>query len=91
MVHVTDTALDRLEAVRDENQLPPDQGIALVPHSSGELGFVAAAPQPEDQVFERDGKPVLVVPASFADALSNLVVDYADTPDIQGFTISQVE
>ncbi|MDQ3549542.1 MAG: adhesin [Chloroflexota bacterium] len=91
MVHVTDMALDRLEIVRDENALPPEQGIALVPQAAGELGFVAAAPQPDDEVIERDGKPILVVPASFSAAFDNLVVDYADTPEMQGFTISQVE
>ncbi len=89
MVHVTDKALDQLEAVRDENSLPAGQGIALVPREAGELGFVAAEPQPDDQVIERDGKPVLVVPASFADAFSDLVVDYTDTPEMQGFTVSQ--
>ena len=91
MVHVTDTALDRLEIVRDENALPPEQGIALVPRAAGELGVVAAEPQPDDQVFERNGKPVLVVPAPFADEFNGLIVDYSDTPEVQGFTISQVE
>lgn len=91
MVQITDKALDRLESVRDENALPADQGIALVPRAAGELGFVAAAPEPDDQVIERNGKPILVVPATFADAFDKLVVDYADTPEMQGFTISQVE
>lgn len=91
MVHVTDTALDQLETVRDENALPADRGIALVPRAAGEFGFVAAAPQPEDQVIERNGKPVLVVPASFAEAFTDLIVDYTDTPELQGFTISQAE
>lgn len=91
MVHVTDKALDRLEIVRDENALPPEQGIALVPGAAGELGFVAAEPQPDDQVIERDGRPVLVVPASFAEAFDGLVVDYSDTPEMQGFTVSQAQ
>jgi Fe-S cluster assembly iron-binding protein IscA len=91
MVHVTDMALDRLEIVRDENSLPADQGIALVPSAAGEIGFVAAAPQPDDEVIERDGKPVLFVPASFTEAFTNLVVDYSETPEMTGFTISQVQ
>ena len=91
MVHVTDTALDRLEIVRNENALPAGQCIALVPRSDNELGFVAATPQPEDQVIERDGKPILVVPANFAEAFSNLVVDYRDTPEMQGFTITETQ
>ncbi|HYI15787.1 MAG TPA: hypothetical protein VEX37_10385 [Thermomicrobiales bacterium] len=91
MVQVTDKALDRLEMVRNENSLPEGQGIALVPRSAGELGFVAAAPEPDDQVIERDGQPLLVVPAGFAEAFDKLVVDYTDTPEMQGFTISQVE
>ena len=89
MVHVTDTAIARLEIVRDENSLPPEQGIALVPGAAGELGFVAAVPQPEDEVIERDGRPVLVIPASFAEAFNGLVVDYSDSPETQGFTVSQ--
>jgi hypothetical protein len=91
MVHVTDMAMDRLEIVRDENSLPDGQGIALVPSAGGEIGFVAAAPQPEDEVIERDGKPVLFVPANFTEAFTNLVVDYADTPEMAGFTISQAQ
>jgi Fe-S cluster assembly iron-binding protein IscA len=91
MVHVTDTALDRLEMVRNENALPADQGIALVPRSAGELGFIATTPAPEDQVIERDGKPIFVVPATFAEAFDKLVVDYSDTPEAQGFTVTQAE
>ncbi len=52
---------------------------------------MAAAPEPDDQVIERDGKPLLVVPAGFAEAFDKLVVDYTDTPEMEGFTISQVE
>ena len=89
MVHVTDKALDQLEVIRRKNALPPEQAITLVPSAEGDLGFVATAPQPEDQVIERDGQAMLVVPATFAEAFGNLVIDYADTPDMQGFTISQ--
>ncbi|MGH9174606.1 MAG: adhesin [Vicinamibacterales bacterium] len=91
MVHVTDTALERLEIIREENALPADQAIALVPRSESEIGFVAAVPQPDDQVIERDGKPVLFVPADFAEPFTDLVVDYVDTPEAQGFTITQPE
>jgi hypothetical protein len=77
--------------VRNENALPADQGIALVPRSAGELGFIATTPAPEDQVIERDGKPIFVVPATFAEAFDKLVVDYSDTPDAQGFTVTQAE
>jgi Fe-S cluster assembly iron-binding protein IscA len=91
LVQITDTALDRLESVRNENALPADQGIALVPRAAGELGFVAAVPEPDDQVIERDGKPILVIPANFAEAFDKLVVDYTDTPEMQGFTIAQAE
>ena len=91
MVHVTDTALDRLKIVRDENALPADQGIAVVPRAEGEIGFVAATPQADDQVIERDGKPLLFVPANFAETFNDLVIDFADTPEMTGFTISQVQ
>jgi hypothetical protein len=91
LVHVTDTALDQFELLREANELPADQAIALVPRSASEIGFVAAAPQPDDEVIERDGQPVFFVPSDFVEPFTSLVVDYVDTPEAQGFTISQAE
>ena len=91
MVHVTETALERLEMIREENALPADQAIALVPRSDNEIGFVAAVPQPDDQVIERGGTPVFFVPADFAEPFTDLVVDYVDTPESQGFTLTKSE
>jgi Fe-S cluster assembly iron-binding protein IscA len=91
MVHVTDQALDRLEALRDQNELPPEEGLALVRRETGDFAFAAVTPQPEDQVIERDGKPVMIVPAVFATSLDRLLIDYVDTPEMQGFTLSEQE
>jgi hypothetical protein len=42
-------------------------------------------------VIERGGQPLVFVPANFAEPFSDIVIDDVDTPDSQGFTISQSE
>ena len=50
MVHITDRAMDQLEAMRDQSNLPEGQGVALTPREGGKLGFTAATPdQTDDQ------------------------------------------
>ncbi len=89
MVQLTDRAIEQLEAIRDENALPPDQGVTLVATETGELGFAISSPQPEDEVHERDGKTVMIVPQILVEALDGVVLDFDDTPGQEGFTLDR--
>lgn len=89
MVQITDRAMDQLEAIRDEADIPTGQGVTLVANESGELGFGVTAPQPEDEVVERDGKTVIIVPQLLSMPLQQVVIDYVETDEMQGFTLEQ--
>ncbi len=89
MVRITDRAMDELEAMRDQSGLLPGQGVALTPRDGGKLGFTAATPEEDDEVIERDGSTVMIVPRQLIEPLQSVVIDYVDDPDMQGFTLNQ--
>lgn len=89
MVRITDRAMDQLEMMRDQSGLLPGQGVALTPRDGGQLGFTAATPEGEDEVIERDGNTVMIVPQQLVEPLQSVVIDYVDTDDMQGFTLNQ--
>jgi Fe-S cluster assembly iron-binding protein IscA len=89
MVQVTDQASDQLEALRDQISLTPEQSVTLVPNDGGELGFAISTPESEDEVVERNGKPLVAVPQLLVEPLKNVVIDYIDTPEQQGFTLNE--
>lgn len=88
MVHITDRAMDQLEAMRDQSNLPEGQGVALTPREGGKLGFTAATPNQSDEVIERGGTPVMIIPNELIEPLQAVVIDYVDTPEMQGFTLN---
>jgi Fe-S cluster assembly iron-binding protein IscA len=89
MVQVTDQALDQFEALRDQMDLPMDQAVTLVPNDAGELGFAVSSPRDEDEVVERDGKPLISVPQPLIEPLKHVVIDYVQTDEAQGFTLTE--
>ncbi|MDI3340818.1 MAG: adhesin [Sphaerobacter sp.] len=89
VVDVTQRALDELEAIRQASNPQPGQGITLVVDDNGELGLALAWPQEEDQVIERGGQPVIIIPQVLADPLDGVVIDYQDTPGQEGFTLTR--
>ncbi|HUG14953.1 MAG TPA: hypothetical protein VMM78_08015 [Thermomicrobiales bacterium] len=89
MVQVTDQALDQLEALRDQISLTPEQSVTLVPNDGGELGFAISTPESADEIVERDGKPLVAIPQRLVEPLKNVVIDYVDTPEQQGFTLNE--
>jgi Fe-S cluster assembly iron-binding protein IscA len=89
MVQVTNQAMDQFEALRDQTSLTPDQAVTLVPNDAGELGFAITSPQHEDEIIERDGKPLVAVPQMLIEPLKNVVIDYVDTPETQGFALTE--
>ena len=88
MVHITDRAMEQLEVMRDQSNLPPGQGVALTPRQDGKLGFTAATPEQTDEVIERNGNPVMIIPQELIEPLQVVVIDYVDTDEMQGFTLS---
>lgn len=89
MIEITDRALDELETLRNASNPEPGQGIALVVTDSGELGFALTWPSENDQVFEREGEPVMIIPEVLSEPLDGVVLDYVDTQETQGFTLQR--
>lgn len=89
MVRITDRAMDQLESMRDQSGLLPGQGVALTPRDGGKLGFTAATPDDDDEVIERDGSTVMIVPKQLVEPLESVVIDYVDNAEMQGFTLNQ--
>jgi Fe-S cluster assembly iron-binding protein IscA len=87
MFQVTDRALDKMAELRDEQNAEEGQGLALVITDTQQLAVAVAEPDENDQVFERDGDPVVIVPAPMTDALDGLVLDYVD----DGFALGRVD
>ena len=71
-----------------ERSLRPEQAIALS-FRDGALRFDISKPGPEDQVVEREGDPVVMVPPAISEALDGAVLDYDDAPDARRFTLEQ--
>jgi len=80
--------MDQLETMRDQSQLPTGQGVALTPREGGKLGFTAAVPEKTDEVIERDGHPVIIIPQELIEPLQSVVIDYVENDDMQGFTLN---
>lgn len=89
MLHVTERAIDEFAQMRAQNNLEPDRGVGIVPQADGGLQVAAVQPGPADQVIEREGEPVLVVPAELEDRLDGLVLDYRDDGDVPQFTLTR--
>lgn len=88
-MQITDRAMEKLEDLREATAHDDGQGITLVMTEAGELGFAISAPQESDQVFERNGAPVMIIPESLAEPLDAVVLDYVETPEQTGFTLDQ--
>jgi Fe-S cluster assembly iron-binding protein IscA len=89
MVRITDRAMDQLEMMRDQSGLLPGQGVALTPREGGRLGFTAATPEEHDEIIERDGNTVMIVPEELVTPLESVVIDYVENEEMQGFTLNQ--
>jgi Fe-S cluster assembly iron-binding protein IscA len=89
MVRITERAMDQLESMRDQSGLQPGQGVALTPRDGGRLGFTAATPDDNDEVIERDGNTIMIIPEQLVEPLQAVVIDYVDGEEMQGFTLNQ--
>jgi hypothetical protein len=88
MVQVTDRALDKLEQMRQMGDLNPDQGIGIGVGQNGDLKFDLMKPGVEDEVIERNGEPLMIIPQPLSDPLAGAVLDYAEG-DANRFTLTE--
>ena len=87
MFQVTDAAVDRMAEMRSEREMESDQGMMLVVGENSQLAVAVGTPEETDQVYERDGEPVVIVPARLEPVLEGLVLDHTD----DGFTLTRTD
>lgn len=90
MVHVTDRALNKLEQMRQMGGLSQDQVIGIGVGQDGGLRFDLMRPGTEDEVIDRNGQPLMVVPAPLSDPLAGAVLDFPEDADSK-FTLRESE
>lgn len=83
MFQVTEAAVDRMAEMRSEHDTTGDQGMMLVINENNQLAVAIGEAGEADQVFEREGEPIVIVPAQLEPTLDGLVLDHTD----EGFTI----
>jgi Fe-S cluster assembly iron-binding protein IscA len=91
MVHVTDRAIDKLAEMRQMGGLGPDQGIGIGVTEDGALRFDLMKADTNDEVIEKNGEPVMIIPQVLSQPLEATVLDYVDTPQEQKFTLTEAE
>lgn len=81
--------MDQLETMRTQSGLLPGQGVALTPREGGKLGFTASSPKENDEVIERNGHTLMIIPQKLIEPLESVVIDYVDSAEMTGFTLNQ--
>ncbi len=85
MFQVTDAAVDRMAEMKSERETSDDQGMMLVIGENNQLAVAVGEASDNDQVFEKDGEPIVIVPAQLEPTLDGLVLDHTT----EGFTINR--
>ena len=93
MLTVTATAKEKLKETLQERTTDPEEAIRLIPDPSdpNRLKFTLDKEKEGDHVVEsEDGRKVLLVAPDLASALGGMVMDYQETPEGAGYTISKL-
>ena len=93
MLTVTATAKEKLKETLEGQTTDPEEAIRLIPEPSNpnQLGFTLDKEKEGDHVVEsEDGRKVLLVAHDLAPALGGMVMDYQETPEGGGYTISKL-
>ena len=93
MLTVTATAKEKLKETLQERTTDPEEAIGLIPDPSdaNSLSFTLDKEKEGDHVVEsEDGRKVLLVAPDLAPALGEMVMDYQETPEGAGYTISKL-
>jgi len=94
MLTVTTTAKKKLKEALETQTTDTEIGIRVVPSSSNpnQLGLVLDKEKKGDQVVEtEEGRKVLLIGADLVSALEEMLIDYKETPEATGFTISKLD
>ena len=75
MWQVTDAVIDAMSQMRDDNNAQADEGILLFFNPDGNLGIALAKPGEEDQVFSRDGSPIVIIAADTVQTYEGVTLD----------------
>ncbi len=92
MLTVTASAKEKLEEVL-QKQAEPERAIRIMrsPSQPDQLELTLDKQKEGDQVVEtEDGAKLLLVGADLAPALDGIVMDYQETPQGSGFTMSRI-
>jgi len=92
MLTVTASAKEKLKEALQE-QADPQMAIRIIPSPSkpDQLQLALDKPNEEDQVVEsEDGVKLLLVGPDLAPALEGIVMDYQETAQGSGFTMSRL-
>lgn len=91
MLTVTANAKEKIKQALQQ-QAQPGMAIRIIPSSkSNQLELALDKPKEEDQVVESDdGVKLLLVGPDLAPTLDGMVMDYQETPQGSGFTMSRV-
>jgi len=92
MLTVTANAKEKLKEALQE-QADPEMAIRIIPSPSNpdQLQLALDKPKEEDQVVESDdGIKLLLVGPDLAPALEGITMDYQETPQGSGFTMSRL-
>ena len=93
MLTVTVTAKEKLKESLQERTTDPEEAIRLIPDPSNpnRLQFTLDKEKEGDHVVEsEEGRKVLLVAPDLAPALGEMVMDYQETPEGAGYTISKL-
>jgi Fe-S cluster assembly iron-binding protein IscA len=89
---MTTTAKEKLKGTLQELTTDPEEAMRLIldPSNTDQLAFTLDKEKEGDQVLEtEDGKKVLLVAPDLASALEGIVIDYEETPEGPGYTVSK--
>ena len=93
MLIVTANAKEKLKEALREQADPPQMAIRVIPSPSNpnQLQLALDKPKEEDQVVESDdGTKLLLVGPDLVPALEGITMDYQETPQGSGFTMSRL-
>jgi Fe-S cluster assembly iron-binding protein IscA len=92
MLTVTVQAGRKLREAVQAQTLDPEVLIRLIPSPSrpNRLELALDKEREGDQVVESEGVKVLLISPELAPALEGMVIDYQETPQGAGFTISKL-
>ena len=85
MFQVTEAAVDRMAEMKSARDTTDEQGMMLVIGENNQLAVAVGEASDEDRIFDRDGEPIVIVPAQLEATLDGLVLDHTT----EGFTINR--